>query len=334
MSGSAPQASDPQASRVTDELDVARAAGLRRLNVGLRILLVLVVVLGLGLAGTILEPQAKVLFALTSLLIAAIVGCLVMLFATVSSLQGMNARQSRTGDERGEIGEFVATLSHELRTPLSVILGYTDLILDSVFGQPSADEVKALHRIRHQSMQLLDLMQGILDLNRLEARGLALSLQDTTVRQLLLSVQESIPETWARPGVRLEWVGLDDQSVFTSDRIKVEMILRNLIHNALKYTERGSVCVSAAVPSNRGVVELTVADSGSGIAKEDLPKVFDMYVQGRSGPRGGGVGLGLYIVKRLTEALGGRVSVESEEGVGTRFVLTLPREPQTRSVAA
>ncbi|MBI3786198.1 MAG: hypothetical protein HY270_22655 [Deltaproteobacteria bacterium] len=322
-------------NRSADGDAAERVVAVRRLTRGVQGLVAVGVLLGLSWVIRALSEWAWVVW-IDALLLVAAFGCLAVIIGATETIKraGQRAGGTPADDRAADMGQFVATLSHELRTPLSVILGYTDLILESVFGQPSADEVRALHRIRHQSMQLLDLMQGILDLNRLEARGLALSLQDTTVRQVMLSVQESIPDAWARPGVRLEWKGLESQSVLYSDRGKIEMILRNLIHNALKYTERGSVCVSAATPANDHTVEFVIADTGMGISKEDLTTVFDMYAQGRSGPRGGGVGLGLFIVKRLTEALGGTVGVESQEGVGTRFKVTLPCELHPRSVAA
>jgi signal transduction histidine kinase len=110
-----------------------------------------------------------------------------------------------------------------------------------------------------------------------------------------------------------------------SDRAKIEMVVRNLIHNALKYTDQGEVSVlidSEAVP---GRVQIVVRDSGTGIAAEDLPTLFEMFRQSSADlPRGGGVGLGLYIVKRLTAVLGGRVEVQSQRGVGSTFTVDLP----------
>jgi signal transduction histidine kinase len=231
-------------------------------------------------------------------------------------------------------GEFVAAVSHELRTPLNVILGYTDLIIDGVFGEPGAEEMQALQRIRLQSMQLHDLIQGILDLNRLEARGLALSIEDLTAGSILLGVQEGIPEAWTRETVRLEWSGMDIETRLRSDRSKVEIIIRNLVHNALKYTESGSVSVAAAQAADGRTVEFSVTDTGPGIAADDLSEIFEMFGQGSSGPRAGGVGLGLYISKRLAEALGGRITVHSQLGAGARFVLSLPAVTEDRSAAA
>jgi len=224
--------------------------------------------------------------------------------------------------------EFVATVSHELRTPLNVILGYTDLLMEGAFGPPAADQRDALQRVRQQSMQLLDLIQPMLDLSRLEARGVPITVDEFRISDLFDALRASIPTNWCKPGVRLNWhVEPDIDPVIRSDRGKFEMILRNLIHNALKYTEAGEVTISATAHIDLGRVVFSVRDTGPGIAAADLPAIFDMFQQSSSNlPRGGGVGLGLYIVKRLTDVLGGQVTVESQPGVGSRFTVSLPIE--------
>jgi len=224
--------------------------------------------------------------------------------------------------------EFVATVSHELRTPLNVIIGYADLLRDGTFGDPSPAQREPLERIRQQSAQLLELIQGMLDLNRLEARGLALTLEPCTLAEVFNSLRVSIPNSWCKEGVALEWGVADPQAVLHSDRGKVEMILRNLIHNALKYTDVGAVSVHTEARPQEGRIRFAVSDTGPGIAPEDLSTIFEIFGQGNSGPpRGGGVGLGLHIVKRLTEALGGQIAVDSRVGSGTRFTLSLPAQP-------
>lgn len=224
--------------------------------------------------------------------------------------------------------EFVATVSHELRTPLNVILGYTDLLMDGAFGPAAADQRDALQRVRQQSMQLLDLIQPMLDLSRLEARGVPISIDAFRISELFADLQASIPASWGKAGVRLTWQ-LDPaaDTVIRTDRGKLEMILRNLVHNALKYTEAGDVTVGATAHIDLGRVSFLVADTGPGIDARDLPAIFDMFQQASaSAPRGGGVGLGLYIVKRLTDVLGGQVAVETQHGQGSRFTVSIPME--------
>ena len=231
--------------------------------------------------------------------------------------------------------EFVATMSHELRTPLNVILGYTDLLVDGAFDPPSPTQLDTLQRIRQQSAQLLDLIQGMLDLNRLEARGFPVQVESFTLGEVLNSLRANIPAAWCKSGVQLEWLPANEQTVLHSDRGKVEMILRNLIHNALKYTDQGAVRVAAELQPQDERVCFAVSDTGPGIAGDEHSAIFEMFRQGTTTrPRGSGVGLGLYIVKRLTEALGGDISVESRAGSGARFVVSLPASmPRQPAVA-
>jgi signal transduction histidine kinase len=218
--------------------------------------------------------------------------------------------------------EFLATVSHELRTPLSVIMGYTDLLLEE---SANAEQQDMLRRVRQQSAELLDLIQAMLHLDRMETGRLHGAREEFRVGELFDRLRADIPPGWCKPGVRLEWPESALQTVMRSERRELEIILRNLIHNALKYTEQGSVRVEVAVREATRRIQFTVGDNGPGIPAEDLAIIFDMFAQGGSnGPRGGGVGLGLFIVKRLVDALGGTVEVHSEAGAGARFTVSLP----------
>jgi signal transduction histidine kinase len=252
-------------------------------------------------------------------------------FAQQAAVALENARLIETAREANRIkSEFVATVSHELRTPLNVILGYTDLLADGTLGTLTAEQQDALARVRSRSLHLLDLIQDILDVNRLESGRVPLTIEDFSIGELLRSIRTAVPSSWRRPAVQLDFDGSHDHLVVRSDRAKVEMVIRNLVHNALKYTERGVVAVRVATRPSAGAVEIAVSDTGPGISEEDLPRIFEMFRQGNGASRsseGGGVGLGLYIVRRLIEALGGSVSVLSEVGHGSRFSVTLPVEP-------
>lgn len=219
--------------------------------------------------------------------------------------------------------EFLSTVSHELRTPLSVIVGYSDLLLDNTF---EAQEQPAIQRrIREQADLMLNLVQALLDLNRISSGKPRLNIEAFDLGELEARLRRNLPSSWRNPAVELHWSPAGEPIAMLSDPGKLEMILRNLIHNALKYTREGSVTVSTE-PGPDDTVCFKVADTGEGIAADDLPTIFAMFDQGaHSAPRGGGVGLGLYIVKRFTEVLGGTVSVESTPGKGTSFRVTLPR---------
>ncbi len=220
--------------------------------------------------------------------------------------------------------EFVATVAHEVRTPLTIIRGYTELLLEAPMAEEERDMV---NRIQSQAAQLTDLVQAMLDLNRLEKQRLPITVSAFTLGDLMSDLRHNIPPSWCQDGVALRWEAREPNTVIQNDRGKLEMILRNLIHNALKYTERGSVTISCAPLPGDGRVDFVVKDTGSGIAPEEQSGIFEMFRQASgSAPRGGGVGLGLYIVKRLTEALGGHITVWSEQGAGAQFTVSLPLE--------
>ncbi len=219
---------------------------------------------------------------------------------------------------------FLATVSHELRTPLNIIFGYTDLLIENALERPS-ERTDALHRIREQSGHLLDMIQALLDINRLEAGSVAITKSRLAVGDVMARLEKAIPASWCKEGVSLLWRTDDAESLIDSDADKLEIVLRNLIHNALKYTERGEVQVLAAASAARREVEFTVDDTGQGIPNDDLERIFEMFRQSEAAPpREGGVGLGLFLAKQLTTALGGTIRAESELNSGSRFTVTLP----------
>jgi signal transduction histidine kinase len=230
--------------------------------------------------------------------------------------------------------EFVATMSHELRTPLNVILGYLTLFLEDAFGEVSQEQRGILQRMQRSAAELFDLVTATLDLNRLEAGKSRVMVEAVALPDLFaqLEAETVSPE---RTNVEVRWLVASDLPALETDRAKLRIVLKNLIGNAIKFTERGNVTV-AAEPGGDGVV-FTVSDTGTGIRREDLPVIFEMFrqVESASTRRHGGVGLGLYIVKRLLAELRGEIDVESELGAGSRFRVRLPaRLPATGATAA
>ena len=221
--------------------------------------------------------------------------------------------------------EFMATMSHELRTPLNVIIGYTDLQVDGAFGELSPDHLDTLNRMREQALQLLDLIQATLDVGRLERGLMTVDLREVSVQEVIKETFAAIPRSWRKPGVDLGWRVDADVPTIRSDRGKLLVILRNLVHNALKFTEAGQVMVSVTADPKGGSIHLVVQDSGVGIAAQDLDVIFEMFRQSSDRkPTIGGVGLGLYIVKRLVGLLGGKIDVRSAPGRGATFRVHLP----------
>ncbi len=219
--------------------------------------------------------------------------------------------------------EFIGTMSHELRSPLNVVIGYVDLLIEGDMGALTAEQRDALERVREHALQLLELIQETLDLNRLEAGLLPLTVETFALDEFLEDVKGSIPADWMKRNVTLAWDPPTGPTVMRSDRGKLKKVLRNLIHNALKFTDHGSVTVHAR--ADNGWVEFAVADTGIGIGAESLPVIFEMFrqVDGSSTRRYGGVGLGLYIVKQLVRGMGGEVTVTSTPGVGSIFRVRL-----------
>jgi signal transduction histidine kinase len=221
--------------------------------------------------------------------------------------------------------EFIGTMSHELRSPLNVVIGYVDLLLDGDMGVLPPDQRQALERVRQHALQLLDLIQETLDINRLEAGLLPLDLETFTVYEFVNDVRDSIPTDWQKRDVALTWEVDATPVLIRTDRAKLKKVVRNLVHNALKFTDSGAVTVKAA--SENGWVDFVVSDTGIGIVPEALPIIFEMFRQADGSPtrRHGGVGLGLYIVKQLVRGIGGDISVTSNVGVGSTFRVRLRR---------
>ena len=233
--------------------------------------------------------------------------------------------------------EFIGTMSHELRSPLNAIIGYTDLLTDeatSAHDDPSAvARADTLGRVRFYALQLLEMIQATLDVSRFEAGRLPLHPKPVALDAFLDTLRAGIPEYWLKEGVALEWIGPSTLPVVELDAPKLVTVVRNLVQNALKFTDQGTVTVQTRIDTTLGdggvpsdTLVVTVRDTGIGIPPEQLDLVFQMFrqVDGSDSRRHGGVGLGLYLVQRLTQALGGTVGVDSMPGRGSTFRVTVP----------
>jgi signal transduction histidine kinase len=239
------------------------------------------------------------------------------------AMELLQAKEAAEAADRTK-SEFLATMSHELRTPLTVILGYTDLIIEETFGALTSEEIDILQRIRRNGHELLDLITAVLDLSRLEAGRLPVEVSKVQVSQLLKEIERETQELQAQSSLTFAWKAEDNLPYLFTDPGKLKIIIKNLINNAIKFTQKGCVVIDAHA-SGSGVT-IRVTDTGIGIPAEALPIIFEPFRQFTSTTtrQYGGTGLGLHIVRRLLELLGGTITVESEVGQGSTFQVWVP----------
>jgi signal transduction histidine kinase len=220
--------------------------------------------------------------------------------------------------------DFLSIVSHELRTPLVSIIGFNDLLFDGVAGKLSEEQVDALKKIDNNSKRLLELINAILDFSRLGAKSV--EVKEIDVSDLIEEIKSETQSLTSESGLNFIWKVNPDLPHIHTDPAKLKVVFKNLINNAVKFTEKGSVTVDVN-KSGRGI-EISVSDTGIGIAQENLPVIFEPFRQSENPltRRHGGVGLGLYIVKRLLELLGGSIKVESEVGKGSTFRVWIPAQ--------
>jgi signal transduction histidine kinase len=220
--------------------------------------------------------------------------------------------------------EFLATVSHELRTPLMTLMGYVDLLVDESYGRVTADQRGALGRVRTASRILQRAIGRMLDASRIDFGHERLSCDEFDLDDVFDDLRaEFVPE----PGVALQWPRCPDMMQLRTDQQKLRTVVRNLVENACLYTERGLIRVDVSWDRHRDEVAIAVVDTGIGIAPGEVEAIFEPFRRGVN-PKDmatRGVGLGLYIVRRLVSRLGGDVRVESQLGRGSMFAVRIPR---------
>jgi signal transduction histidine kinase len=221
--------------------------------------------------------------------------------------------------------EFLNLVSHELRTPLSLISGYAELIKTRMMGDINLDQEGALIKIKHHSWELLNIVNAILEATKIDVG--ACRLESTVIG--FVDFLDGMKANYANPTgkeVTLIWDYPADLPDVTTDCVKLKHIVENIINNAIKFTETGSVIISARHLPDRSALELKVTDTGIGIPSAALPFIFEKFYQADASQTRtyGGLGLGLHIVKKFTSLLGAEIEVESEQNKGSSFTLTLP----------
>jgi GAF domain-containing protein len=258
---------------------------------------------------------------------------LLQTFATQSALAIQNARLFREIEEKSKQieaanrhkSEFLANMSHELRTPLNAIIGFSEVLGERLFGELNEKQAEYTDDILTSGRHLLSLINEILDLSKVEAGRMELEVAAFDLPLAIDNARTFVRERATRHGITLD-VAVDERlGEFTGDERKIKQILLNLLSNAVKFTpEGGRVGIDARQAD--GVVEISVSDTGVGIALEDQPKIFEEFRQVGSdyAHKSEGTGLGLTLAKKFVELHGGRIWVESEVGRGSKFTFSLP----------
>jgi signal transduction histidine kinase/DNA-binding response OmpR family regulator len=254
-------------------------------------------------------------------------------FASQSALAIHNARLFRELERKtAELevasrhkSEFLASMSHELRTPLNAVIGFSEVLLDELFGDVNAKQEEYLEDIRASGRHLLELLNDILDLSRVEAGKMELEFAGVSLRQLLEDSAAMVRERAVRKGVSLDVSVDDDVDAVVADPLRLKQVTVNLLTNAVKFTPEGGR-VDVRAQRAAGNVQVAVRDSGVGIADADQQRIFDAFQQG---PRSvsetaEGTGLGLTLSKQIVELHGGRLWVESRVGHGSTFTFAIP----------
>ncbi|MET0630204.1 MAG: GAF domain-containing protein [Xanthobacteraceae bacterium] len=220
--------------------------------------------------------------------------------------------------------QFLANMSHELRTPLNAILGYTELVLDDIYGEAPQRMRAVLQRVERNGKHLLGLINDVLDLSKIEAGQLTLSLTDYSLKEMVQGVFTAVESLATEKKLALKIELPPALPPGHGDERRLTQVLLNLVGNAIKFTDKGEVAIRAA--ASNGSFTLSVRDTGPGIAAADQARIFEEFrqVDSSATKKKAGTGLGLSIAKRIIELHGGRISVDSTIGEGSTFSVTIP----------
>jgi len=224
--------------------------------------------------------------------------------------------------------QFLANMSHELRTPLNAILGYTELILDGIYGDVSAKVRDVMGRVDKSGRHLLGLINDVLDLSKIEAGQLTLSLADYSLTDVVQTVFTAVESLAAEKKLALKVALASDLPRGRGDDRRLTQVLLNLVGNAIKFTEAGEVQLEARCSDGAFVV--SVSDTGPGISEADQRRIFEEFqqVDDSATRKKGGTGLGLALTRRFVELHGGKIWLKSKPGKGSTFTFTLPLNRQ------
>jgi signal transduction histidine kinase/putative methionine-R-sulfoxide reductase with GAF domain len=220
--------------------------------------------------------------------------------------------------------QFLANMSHELRTPLNAILGYTELIADGIYGETPEKVQAVLKRVESNGRHLLGLINDVLDLSKIEAGQLKLTLADYSIKDVVRGVYSALEPLATKKSLNLKVAVPDNVPGAHGDERKLTQVLLNLVGNAIKFTDQGEVAIN--VVAENGSLSIAVRDTGPGIAPADQARLFEEFQQADNSitKTKGGTGLGLAISKRIIDMHGGQIILESSVGRGSTFKVALP----------
>jgi signal transduction histidine kinase len=241
--------------------------------------------------------------------------------------RALQRRQARV-ELKNVKSEFLANISHELRTPLSVVIGFVSILLDQLIGQLTEQQQKALERVYKNSGELLELIDNVLVLTSLNAGDLVLNEQLFDLRPMVQDCVKRYENLLEEKGIDLSVETPPTGAPVVGDAAKLSRIVQNLLHNAIKFTPTGKISVKITNSPQKGIVEIEITDTGTGMPEQHIERMFQPFQQMDSSLRRkfSGLGLGLTVARRLTDFLGGSLQVKSKRDAGTQVTLSIPAQ--------
>ncbi len=250
-------------------------------------------------------------------------------------LEALKSEKQRAENLARLKSEFLNQVSHELRTPLAVIIGYIECMTDGLYGDIQAKHQEILQVVAKQSAHLKDMIDQILIYSRLESNKQAVRIEEVSFIKLITDLRDTFDFLCRQKGIELQWNVSPTVTTIVSDTERLKDILSNLLQNALKYTDNGSISVRIEPLPSTDSILFEITDTGMGIPQHYLTSIFEPFIQVHktsTGESRGGIGLGLSIVKKHLEQIMGTITVDSQLGRGSTFRIVLPRVLEGRQL--